>query len=77
MHAAVMPPPLLLELPALLLLLLLEPHAVRLSAAATPRIPIEAVVLRIRLRLPVRRYGGAPYRCMFRARTYRHATPPD
>src|SRR6478736_2304406 len=32
------------------LLLLLEPQAERLSAAATPRVAIEAVVLRIRLR---------------------------
>src|SRR5204862_2361429 len=47
---AAVTPPVLLEPPAPGLLLLFEPHAVRLSAAATPRIPIEAVVLRIRLR---------------------------
>ena len=43
-------------------LLSLEPQAVRLSAAATPRIPIEAVVLRIRLRpsRPVVRRQAAP-----------------
>jgi hypothetical protein len=59
LQAAVTPP--LLEPPVLLgLLLLLEPHAVRLSAAATPRIPIEAEVLRIRPRLssPAVRRGG-------------------
>ena len=50
LHAAVTPPP--LEPPEVGVLLLSEPQAVRLSAAATPRIPIEAVVLRIRLRLP-------------------------
>jgi len=58
LQAAVMPPLLLLEEPAVGLLLLLEPHADSVSAAATPRIPIEAVVLRIRLRLPVRRHDG-------------------
>jgi hypothetical protein len=57
LHAAVIPP-LGLEPPALGLLLLLEPQAVRLRAAATPRVAIEAEVLRIRLRLPVRRYDG-------------------
>jgi hypothetical protein len=61
LQAALMPP-LLLEPLALGVLLLSEPHAVRLSAAATPRIPIEAVVLRIRLRPSLRRYGGPPYR---------------
>src|SRR3954452_1936121 len=51
LQAAVMPPPPLDEPPADGLLLLLEPQAERLSAAATPRVAIEAVVLRIRLRL--------------------------
>jgi len=62
LHAAVTPPLLLLDPLALGLLLLSEPHAVRLSAAATPRIPIEAVVLRIRLRpsRPVVRRQAAP-----------------
>jgi len=51
-------PAAVLDPPADGLLLLLEPQAVRLSAATTPRVANEAVVLRIRLRLPVRRYDG-------------------